>query len=252
VEATETTYDQAFAAVGRAIASEGFLGLTTNKDIGVISAYQEDNGKKSSISAVVSEAAPGIMRVEATFSLARGLRSPTGAVRDYLCKIVEAAVSPKQKAALAEAAPGVFLRDGDNNSTLAFTVGEFRKAGFGPVMVLFFDFPGARASTRSSLRRPALFVRSDRDPSKDFLWVRCDTDRDDDRRSVKLGSAGSLLKMGVTGKGDLVPDQDWTLPFSATAEADGYWRLTPNADLVSGEYGLWDAKGYGVALFGVD
>lgn len=252
VEARDTTYEKAFLTVARTIAAEGFLGLTSNKDIGVVSAYQEDNGKKSPISAVVSDSGAGSVRVEATISLARGLRSPAAAMRDYLCKIVEPALSESEKATSGSQSSGIALRAGAAEVALPVVVGEFRKAGVGPVMVLYFDFEDARAEARSSDRRPSLLVRAQEDPVRNLLLVRCDSDEDDDRRSVKAGSAGSLLKIGVTGKGDLAPDKDWTLPFSSTLEGQGVWRVTPNSDLQPGEYGLWDVKGYGVALFGVD
>ncbi len=250
LEAKETTYDKAFLAVARAVAAEGFLGLTSNKEIGVVSAYQEDNGKKSTITAVVSESAPGSIRVEATFSLARGLRSPSAAIRDYLCKLVEPALSDSQKSSSGPESSGIALRVGDKDVPLSVGVGEFRKAGFGPVLVLYFDFEGARAETRSGNRRPSILLRSAKDPNKAYLLVRCESGGE--KRSIKVGSAGSILKMGVTGGGDLAPDKDWTIPFSSVPEGQGAWRLTPTSDLPAGEYGLWDVQGYGVALFGVD
>ncbi|HEX4953659.1 MAG TPA: hypothetical protein VF017_09740 [Thermoanaerobaculia bacterium] len=252
VETKDTTSEKAFLAVARTIASEGFLGLTSNKEIGIVSAYQEDNGKKSPITAVVSEEGAGVVRVEATITLARGLRSPSAAMRDYLCKIVEPALSATEKAASGPQSSGIAIRTATAEVSLPVVVGEFRKAGGGPIMVLYFDFPGAKAETRSGSRRPILLVRSQEDPARSYLLVKCDSDEDDGRRSVKAGSAGTLLKMGFTGKGDLAPDEDWTLPFTSAPESQGLWRVVPDANLEPGEYGLWDIKGVGAALFGVD
>ena len=45
------------------------------------------------------------------------------------------------------------------------------------------------------------------------------------------------------------PDEDWTVPYDFTEEEPDVWRLTPKADLVPGEYGLFDGQLYD---FGVD
>jgi hypothetical protein len=74
----------------------------------------------------------------------------------------------------------------------------------------------------------------------------------EDRRSVKLGSAGQIVKVGVTGKADLKPDGDWTVPFAATPDGAGAWQIKPQKDLAPGEYGLWDVEGFALMPFGVD
>ena len=252
VVAQGTTFDQAFLTVARTVASEGFLGITSSKDVGMVSAYQEDNGKKSPITVMVSEQGTGGVKVEVTIKLAKGLRAPAAAMRDYLCKVAESVLSDSEKAASGPGAPSISLRAGAEEVPLSVVAGQFRQAGGGPVLLLFFDFEGARAEARTGDRRPSLLVRAQHDPAKSYVLVRCDADEEDDRRSVKAGSAGTLLKMGVTGKGDLKPDKDWTLPFSTTAESEGVWRVVPTSDLEPGEYGLWDIQGYGVALFGID
>lgn len=252
VVAQGATLDQAFLTVARTVASEGFLGVTSSKDVGMVSAYQEDNGKKSPITVMVSEQEAGGVKVEVTFKLAKGLRAPAAATRAYLCKVAESVLSESEKASSGPGAPSISLRAGAEEVPLPVVAGQFRQAGGGPVLLLFFDFEGARAEARTGDRRPSLLVRAQHDPAKSYVLVRCDADQEDDRRSVKAGSAGTLLKMGVTGKGDLRPDKDWTRPFSTTAEGEGVWRLVPSSDLEPGEYGLWDIQGYGVALFGID
>ncbi len=249
VEAKETTYDKAFLAVARELATAGLLGLSSNKEIGVVSAYQENSGKKSTMTVVVTEST-GSIRVEATFHLAQGLRSPSAAVREALCGAVEPALSEAQRSASGADSSGIALRVGEKDVPLPVAVGEFRKGGFGPVMLLYFDFAGTRAEIRSGNRRPSLLVRSANHPNETYLLVRCEPKGD--KRSIKVGSAGSLLKSAVTGGGDLAPDQGWTLPFSSVQDGQGIWRLTATSDLPPGEYGLWDIQGYGVALFGVD
>lgn len=188
----------------------------------------------------------------ASSAAGRAPRAPVASMRDYLCKVAESVLSESEKAASGTGAPSISLRAGAEEVPLPVVAGQFRQAGGGPVLLLFFDFEGARAEARTGDRRPSLLVRAQHDPAKSYVLVRCDADQADDRRSVKAGSAGTLLKMGVTGKGDLKPDKDWTRPFSTTAEGEGVWRVVPTSDLEPGEYGLWDVQGYGVALFGVD
>ncbi len=252
VELKGTALDEAFLAIGRAVAIEGFLGVTTNKDLGLVSAYQENSGKKSTITAVLSEETPGTVRAEIAFRLAPDLRAPSAAIRDSLCKVLEAAVPAEQRTAQNRQVSGIRLLTGSGEQSLESTVGTLRNISMGPVLLLFFDFSGARAAIRTDDRKPVLLVRANTDPAKSYSLVRCEPDEKDGLRSVKVGSAGKLLKMGLTGKGDLAPDKDWTLPFVAERESEGIWRVMPSGNLKPGEYGLWDIQGYGVALFGVD
>src|SRR5262245_43780127 len=56
-----------FQAVGQKIAMEGFAGISASKDLGVVSAYQDTNGKHSPINATITESQPGHVRVEVVF-----------------------------------------------------------------------------------------------------------------------------------------------------------------------------------------
>jgi hypothetical protein len=247
---------KAFQGVGRVIAAEGFAGISASKDLGVVSAYQDDNGKHSPINAVITEPKPGHVRVEVVFQLAPGLRAPTAAVKDELCKVLEAALPGDQKAAAATGAAessGIGLRGTEGGeAALAIAVGAVRKAGVFPVMLLYSDFSGARAGVRTKERQPALVVRAPDDPSKKYLLVKLDSDKGDDRRSLKMMSGRKLLKAGITGKVDFAPDADWTVPVTVQQEESGRWRISPAARLEAGEYGLWDLEGMGLAAFGVD
>jgi hypothetical protein len=246
---------KAFQAVGRMIAAEGFAGISASKDLGVITAYQDNNGKRSPLNAVLSEPRPGHIRVEVVFQLAPGLRAPTAALKDELCKVLEAALPTDQQAAAAAAAAessGIALRGTGKDMPLAVTVGATRQAGVFPVMLLYSDFSGAHAGVRTKPRDLALVVRAPDDPSKKYVLVKLDSHEADDRRSLKMMSGRKLLKAGITGKVDFAPDPDWTLPFAAQQEAPSVWRLAPASALQPGEYGLWDIEGMGLAAFGVD
>lgn len=240
-----------FTALGRRVALDGWLGLTASKDVGIIAAYQEDNGKKSPLNASFSRPVPGRIRVEVSFQLARGLRAPTAALREDLCKLLESAVPAEQLGAASGAAPsGIALRTANGDIPMTTIAGDIRKAGFGPVLLFFADFRSEKADARASSRRPVILVRSEKSPADSYLLVRYEVD--DGVRSVKVGSAGSLIRMSVGGTDDLAPDEDWTIPFTTEQEGPGVWLVSPRSDLKSGEYGLWEIAGYGAASFGVD
>jgi len=55
-----------------------------------------------------------------------------------------------------------------------------------------------------------------------------------DTRSVKVGK-GKMFSATATFR----PDKDWTIPFEATEEEAGLWRIVPTKDLKPGEYGVY-------------
>lgn len=253
IEFADKDESRAFQTIGRKFATEGYLGLTTNKDIGVITAYQENNGKRSSLTATFSKTAHGAIRVEVSFQLASGLRVTTAAAREETCKLLNAALpADQQSAAASQNFSGISLQLASKNLPLSATIGKLRKAGFGPVILFFYDFTGAKAGSRTTIKQPKLVIRSSTDPLKSYFLVRFDSNIADESRSLKMGSTNKIIKAGVTGKGELQPDEDWTIPFSTSKASSGIWILTPQSSLAAGEYGLWDIEGYGVASFGVD
>ena len=95
-------------------------------------------------------------------------------------------------------------------------------------------------------------VREPENPSKKYVLVTLKPDESGSRRALKMMSGGKLLKAAFTGKVDYAPDADWMLEYTAQQEEPGVWRIAPTADLVPGEYGLWDLEGMTLAPFGVD
>ena len=253
IDVKGTTADKAYVAIGRQLAKEGYLGVAVSKDLGLISAYKEERGKKTwMLNVTVTETDARTLRIEGALSLGQGLRVPTGGVRDWMCELLELTLPPGERTDPASDASISLKGEGAANRPLQSVTGRFRKAGVDPFIQFYFDFSGAKSEVRVAEKRPVLLVRSKTDPARAYVLVKCDTDKDDDKRSIKVGSAGKLLKMGFTGAGELEPDEDWTLPVTSTEESPGLWRVAPMKDLKRGEYGLWDVKGYGVALFGVD
>lgn len=241
----------AFQSVGRAIASEGYAGINASKDLGLVSAYQETNGKRSTINTTVSESQPGRIRVDIVFQLAPGLVAPTTAVKDGLCKVLESVLSADQRAAAA-AQSSISLRSEAGDTALVMMAGALRQSGMFPVLKIYSDIEGARSAVRTSQRQPTLVVREDEDPSKKYQLVKLDPDESGNLRALKMMSGGKLLKAAFTGKVDYAPDADWTIEFTAQQEAPGVWRVSPTSSLEAGEYGLWDLEGMALAPFGVD
>jgi hypothetical protein len=242
--------DRAYVAIAQNMA--GLLGFNANKELRIISAYQEtESGKKSTHTTVFSEPKPGTLRVEATFVLAKGATAPKGAIRDILCARLALAIPPDQRANAGPAETTIRLRTTSGDVGIDFAVGEHREVS-GLVFLVFSDFAEAHAKIRVHGKRPVLLVRSDEDPAKTYVLVKCDSDSAGNKRSVKLGSARKLLKMAFTGGGALTPDKDWTIPTTPRQQGAGSWIVTPSLDLQPGEYGLWDLESGGVALFGVD
>jgi hypothetical protein len=244
-----------FQLVGQKIASEGFAGINASKDLGVVNAYQDNKGKHSPLNAVITDGQPGRVRVEVVFQLAAGLNAPTSAAKDELCKILEAALPAELRAAAAAAAAsesGITLRSKTGELPLAMAAGEVRKSGFMPVLKIYSDIVGDRATVRTNEGRPTLVVREPDDPAKKYVLVELESDSAGNRRSLKMMSGLKLLKAGFTGKVDYAPDKDSTIPFTTQQEGTGSWRLSPNASLEPGEYGVWDLKGMALAAFGVD
>ena len=170
---------------------------------------------------------------------------------DDICKLLGLAQSPGERSdAGSDAAISVNVER--INKPLRSVTGTFQKVGMKPFITFYFDFSGARSDVRVTERRPVLLVRSKTDPGLAYVLVKSDPNKSKDKRSVKVGSAGKLIKAGFTGNVELEPDEDWTVPTTMTEQSPGLWRIVPAKDLKPGEYGLWDIQAYGVAFFGVD
>jgi hypothetical protein len=201
-----------FRAVGQKIATEGFAGVSASKDLGVVSAFQDTNGKHSPINATITESQPGHVRVEVVFQLAPGLASPASAVKDELCKILEAGLPAGERT--EEASSSILLRTASGDAALAMVAGSVRKSGVFPVMKIYSDIDGARSSVWAREPRPVLIVREPADPSKKYLLVSLEPDESGNRRAFKMMSGAKLAKAAFTGKVDYAPDADWTLEFA--------------------------------------
>lgn len=83
--------------------------------------------------------------------------------------------------------------------------------------------------------------------------VKLETDLEEGRRSLKMGSAGKILKLAFQGGNELPPDKDWTVPFDVTQGEADIWIITPISTLAPGEYGYFEVESGSLLYdFGVD
>lgn len=116
-------------------------------------------------------------------------------------------------------------------------------------VLIFEDFPGTKATVRTTDKRPFIMIQTRRSPQGRFFLVRCESNEKDASRSVKQGRHGIF-----TAKDFGAPDSDWTVPFDVKQVQPGLWRMDPKEDLKPGEYGVYGGWMAGPDLydFGVD
>jgi hypothetical protein len=120
---------------------------------------------------------------------------------------------------------------GDTSSTYAFVT-----------MLIFIDFPGLVAEQRITDRRPTFVVHSSKSPRGRVFLVKCESNKKDDNRSVKVGRSGMFSQKSWS-----TPDKDWVVEADIKELHDNTWEITPRVDLKPGEYGVMFKGG----LFGL-
>ena len=138
----------------------------------------------------------------------------------------------------------LLLKDGEH--ALHSIAGD-RSSTYAYVTVLqFMDYPGLRATVRTSEHSVVFMVTSAESPVGRFYIVKTDPDSKKAVRSVKLGRSRMFSQDSV-----MTPDSDWTIPFVATQVGQSVWRLTVQRQLRPGEYGIYIRNG-DFYDFGVD
>lgn len=101
-------------------------------------------------------------------------------------------------------------------------------------MLMFMDFVDQHAALRTTDHRPVLHLKIGVNPKGRVYLVKAESNPKTDNRSVKLGHSGfgSIGNMST-------PDAKWIVPATVEAEGPGIWRVTPDADLAPGEYGVF-------------
>jgi hypothetical protein len=169
---------------------------------------------------------------------------------------------PWASVALDPAAGGVKVGIESRGEVKAILVlrGTLDSNGFAGFGATYMNYPGLRASVRTSDRRPSLLVKAPGPLTTGrYFLAKLDPDEDDEVRSLKIAAMKAGLKavFGGGGRVTLAPDSDWTLPFDAVEESPGVWRVSLKQDLPPGEYGWYVDQGLGpyaagLFAFGVD
>ena len=111
---------------------------------------------------------------------------------------------------------------------------------------MFMDYPNLKADVRTNDRKPYILIQTRKSPQGRFFLVRCESNKDDNNRSVKMGKSGMYSSSGFGA-----PDSDWTVPFEVKQLQPGLWRMDPKENLKAGEYGVWGPSSE-LYDFGVD
>ena len=147
------------------------------------------------------------------------------------------------------------LQTKDGELSLALKRGLLTSKGFGMFRLRFIDFPETHARIRTSDPRPAVVLSSNTHPQSHVFLVKLDSNPKDNDRSLKIGS----MKAAFAREGTrlMEPDHDWTLSYTVVELGETSYRIEPDENLESGEYGLFIGYGRATASsglfdFGVD
>ena len=173
-----------------------------------------------------------------------------GVAEDVLAAMLDrsstATVEPEAQAPLASTPPmqlpgteeiTVRLMADEGATELPMVPGSLSRNGFAGFGFTWLNIPGTAARVRIGDRRPRLQVRTPFPPDKRVFLVVLDEDRDDNMRSLKIGSFKQRLRFKSQAMAR--PDQDRVLPYSSEETQAGIWELAPEVDLEPGEYGIF-------------
>ena len=153
----------------------------------------------------------------------------------------------------------VALEQEDGPVRLRGMKGEMSSSGVLGFKLMFMDYPGLEAKTRTSSRRPKLLIQSSTPlTGGKYFLANLNSDTDDGIRSLKISSAKQRLKTMFGGSSRRVsePDKDWVVDFTAEEIEQDVWQVMPSEDLKPGEYGWYVDSGQRQSAmlfdFGVD
>jgi hypothetical protein len=143
----------------------------------------------------------------------------------------------------------MLLEANDGARRVKLTTGQFHKVGIMGAGATFMVYPGAKASVRTTDRRPVLTFVHETSPAEYVFFVKTESDPEDNDRSVKIGSF-FRRGAGFTSKNNGKPDPDWTVAYDVSEDPSQVWHVRPKVDLQPGEYALYYMSG--IWAFGVD
>jgi hypothetical protein len=114
------------------------------------------------------------------------------------------------------------------------------------------QFNDLTAKLRARDPMPAILIESEKDPRAGWFWIKAiQYNRKGNVYRYFDVLGGGAFSAGWSGK----PEGISTVPYEATQEKPGLWRLTPVKALKPGEYALFSGQREGQAIvfdFGVD
>lgn len=158
-----------------------------------------------------------------------------------------ASAGSSQAAAPSSGSSTVKLVSSSGATALSSLVGASSSTYVYVTWLFWENFPGLRASARTTDHQPSFLIASDRDPRSRFYVVRVDVNAKDGDRSLKMGKSGAF-----SFKAGTAPDTDWSFAFEATEEKRGWWKVELKQPLKPGEYGVYAVQTTELYDFGVD
>ena len=134
---------------------------------------------------------------------------------------------------------GVLLLAGGKELKMHSVLGDLSTTWAYVTTLMFLDFPGLKADLQTTEPTPKILIKSKKSPRGRVFFVKCESNKKDENRSVKLGRAGVF-----SNKSWGSPDKDWTIDFESKEITDGIWEITPKKPLEEGEYGLLFKGGF--------
>lgn len=134
---------------------------------------------------------------------------------------------------------GVLLRTTQGEHRLQSVQGDLSTTWAYVTTLFFLDFPGLKADVRIADRRPTVVVRSSKSPKGRVFLVKCESNKKDNDRSVKVGKSRMFSQKSWS-----TPDSDWTVDFDTKELSNNTWEMTPKKDLQPGEYGVLFRGGF--------
>jgi hypothetical protein len=158
-----------------------------------------------------------------------------------------------QAATASRVGSDIRLLSESGETLLRNTVGDVNVVGFSFVKMAYYEIPGTASRVRTSDKGVRVAISADFPPEGYFFLMQLKVDKDNNNRSMKLGSA----KQGnFRTRGQGKPDLDEAVECKVEKVSETEWVLLPEKPLKPGEYGVWAAAASQGALglydFGVD
>ena len=168
-----------------------------------------------------------------------------GVSKDVISAMLKISTSRPQAtsgASINSVPTSVFLKSSTGEIKLAPYRGETKLVHAFVTVLRFQEYPSMSAKIRINDPRPSILVPLQEDPKRSMAYlVKLESDQKSDTRSLKIGQGMMGAMSGLVGNDQDggSPDSEWTVPYEASEDSPGMWRIVPKSNLVSGEYGYY-------------